>query len=116
MTRRRTLATLLAVLLAGPTFAPPALADDKEHKRRRPKSNEGDIDQDEILEALKRQEIRPLPEILAAAEAVMPGQVVGVKVKRLSEKRVYELKIIGPQGRVREIYVDAASLAIVKIE
>jgi uncharacterized membrane protein YkoI len=39
-----------------------------------------------------------------------------VKVKRLNGQRVYELKIIAAQGRVREIYVDAASLAIVKVE
>jgi uncharacterized membrane protein YkoI len=116
MASRRSLATMLAVLLIGPLFSPPVNADDKEHKRRRPKSNESDIDQDEILDALKRREIRPLPEILAAAEAVMPGQVVGVKVKRLNGQRVYELKIIAAQGRVREIYVDAASLAIVKVE
>jgi uncharacterized membrane protein YkoI len=115
MASRRSLATMLAVLLIGPLFSPPVNADDKEHKRRRPKSNESDIDQDEILDALKRREIR-LPEILAAAEAVMPGQVVGVKVKRLNGQRVYELKIIAAQGRVREIYVDAASLAIVKVE
>jgi uncharacterized membrane protein YkoI len=116
MTRRRTLATILAVLLFGPFLAPPVMADEKEHKRRRPKASEDNIEQDEILDALKRQEIRPLPEILAAAEAVMPGQVVGVKVKRLNGQRVYELKIIAPQGRVREIYVDAANLAILKIE
>jgi uncharacterized membrane protein YkoI len=116
MTRRQTFATLLAMFLLGPSLAPPVMADDKEHKRRRPKASEDNIDQDEILEALKRQEIRPLSEVLAAAEAVMPGQVVGVKVKRLNGQRVYELKIIAPQGRVREIYVDAASLAIVKVE
>jgi uncharacterized membrane protein YkoI len=116
MTSRRSLATFLAVLLLGTSFAPPVMADDKDHRRRRPKASEDNIDQDEILEALKRQEIRPLPEVLAAAEAVMPGQVVGVKVKRLNGQRVYELKIIAAQGRVREIYVDAASLAIVKVE
>lgn len=92
--------------------------EDKREERhgRRDYKREDDVGQDEITGAVKRQEIRPLAEVAAAAEKAIPGQVVGVKVKRLSGKLVYEFKILTAQGRLREVYVDAATLEIVKIE
>lgn len=90
----------------------PILADDK-HERRR---SETDVHQDQVLEALQRGEIRPLAEVLAAAEKVMPGQVVGVKVKRKEGRLVYELKILSGRGRLREVYVDATNLDVIKVE
>jgi uncharacterized membrane protein YkoI len=98
---------LTAILLATPI-----LADDK-HERRR---GETDVHQDQVLEALQKGEIRPLAEVLAAAERVMPGQVLGVKVKRKGGRLVYELKILAERGRLREVYVDAANLDIIKVE
>jgi uncharacterized membrane protein YkoI len=87
-----------------------ASGDDKSAKRR------GATQQDQVLEAVKRGEIRPFAEIQAAAEMVMPGQVVGVEIERRKGRLVYEFKIIAAGGRVREVYVDAATLDIVKIE
>jgi uncharacterized membrane protein YkoI len=98
---------MTAILLATPT-----LADDKNERRRK----EPDVHQDQVLEALQRGEIRPLAEVLAAAEKVMPGQVLGVKVKRKEGRLVYELKILAGRGRLREVYVDATNLDIIKVE
>lgn len=54
--------------------------------------------------------------MIAAATGAVPGEVIRVKVKRLKDRITYELKIITPQGSVREIYVDPATLEVLKIE
>lgn len=112
-TRRFVLAWLAIAPLTG--LAPKFANADSGRRRDRGDKAHG-VHQDEVLQALKRNEIRPLAEIVAAAEKVMPGPVIGVKVKRESGRLVYELKIIAPEGRIREVYVDAATLDIVKIE
>jgi uncharacterized membrane protein YkoI len=103
----------LALLLA--LFNPTA-ADDKGETRRGSRQSKSAVQQDQILDAVKRREIRSFPEIQAAAENVMSGQIVGVEVERLKGRLVYEFKIIGTSGRLREVYVDAATLDIVKVE
>ena len=64
-----------------------------------------------------RGEIRPLAEVLAAAERVSawPSDLAS-KVKRKRGRIVYELKIIAERGRVRELYIDAATLEVFKAE
>jgi uncharacterized membrane protein YkoI len=85
-------------------------ADDKSEKGRHA------TQQDQVLEAVRRGEIRSFAEIQAAAEKVVPGQVVGVEVERRKGKLIYEFKIVAAGGRVREVYVDAATLDLVKVE
>ncbi len=87
-------------------FAAPSLADGKPSK----------FDQDQVLEAVKKGEIRPLAEILAVAERNMPGRVIRIEVDRKRGRVIYELKIIADKGRVREIYIDAGSLEVLKVE
>ena len=116
MNKRRIVAIFFTAVLCLAPFAPPADSDDREDKRRRARSSEPDMQQDQVLEALRRKEIRPLADIQAAAEKAVPGQVVGVEIKRRGAKFIYELKIIAARGRLREIYVDAATLDILKIE
>ncbi len=89
---------------------------DHHESRRGAHGRDGGVHQDAIMEALKRKEIRPLAEVTAAAEKAMPGQIVGMKVKRLDKRLVYEFKIITEKGRVREVYIDAQSLDVLKIE
>ena len=57
-------------------------------------------DQDQVLDAVKRGEIRPLAEIQAVAEKAMPGQFIGVEIKRRKGRLVYEFKIIATGGRL----------------
>jgi uncharacterized membrane protein YkoI len=116
MTRRQTLACLFAVLLTVVGACSPAIADDKSKRHRRETSTEVEVHQDEVRDALKLKQMRPLPEVLAVAERVMPGQMIGVKVLRLDGTLVYEFKIINERGRLREVYVDAATLEVVKVE
>lgn len=102
------MAATLALQLGGVA----ASADDKRKGSRESTASQ----QDEILAAVKRGEIRPLSEAQAVAEAAVPGAVVGVDVERRKGRLVYEFKIIIASGRVREIYIDATTLAVVKVE
>lgn len=115
MHRQRVITASIAALLCVFLLARPAVADG-DGKRRRDGAAQGQLQQDQVLEAVKRKDIRPLAEIQAAAEKAMPGQVVGVEIKRRDGKFVYEFKIVAARGRLREIYVDAATLEILKIE
>jgi uncharacterized membrane protein YkoI len=74
------------------------------------------LNQDQVHELVKSGEIRPLDDVLAAAAKVVPGQVIKVEVERKRGRLIYELKIISDRGRVHEVYVDAATLDIVKVE
>ncbi|MBK1730963.1 PepSY domain-containing protein [Thiococcus pfennigii] len=92
---------LLALLLAATTSL--AAADRYDDR----------YDHDRARHALERGEVRPLAEILQRVAARVPGEVVGVELERWGrsdERRwAYELEIIAPNGRLREVYVDAAT-------
>lgn len=107
-------AALLAAVLFVMSALAPARGDDRSYRRHGERSH--GVHQDEVLDALKRNEIRPLAEVIAAAEKAIPGPVIAVKVKRKDGRLVYEFKIIAAEGRVREIYIDAATLETVKVE
>lgn len=109
MRQRSIIRLTCATAVALGACAHAASADDK-------RQHHGRVSHDEVMAALQRNEIRPLPEILAAAAKAVPGPVVKLEVKRKEGRLLYEVKIIGEQGRVREVYVDASSLEIVKIE
>lgn len=101
--------SLLAVLLfaaLASTFAPGlAGADDK-------KKSEHDV----IREALQRGETLPLARILAIAQEAVAGDVVEVELEQEDGKLIYEIKVLTPAGRVREIELDARTGAVLKIE
>lgn len=111
MTRR---AALLLVL--GAALVRPAAADDDHHDDDHRGERDGEVHHDSVRDALAKGSIKPLPDVLKAGETAMPGQVVGVKLERKKGRLVYELKILASQGRLREVYIDAASLEIIRIE
>ncbi|MEE4279800.1 MAG: PepSY domain-containing protein [Halieaceae bacterium] len=73
-------------------------------------------DHDRARHALERGEVRPFVEILERVATQMPGEIVEVELERWharGERRwAYELVVISPDGRLREIYVDAATAEI----
>jgi uncharacterized membrane protein YkoI len=116
MVRRRVLMVLAAALLALTSFSGTAVSDDKKKRHHRDGKGEVEVHQDEVRDALKSKLIRPLPDVMAVAEREMPGQMIAVRVLRLDGTLVYEFKIINEHGRLREVYVDAATLELVKVE
>jgi len=70
-------------------------------------------DQDEARAAVERRDIRPLNQILAGLREKLPGEIVKVTLEREGGAWLYEFRLVDPQGRVREVSVDAATGAIV---
>jgi len=68
------------------------------------------------LNALRQGQIKPLTEVLAAARAQVPGEVIKVELDRDDGVWVYEIKILTPNGRRREVEIDAQTLTILKID
>ena len=73
-------------------------------------------DSDRARRALERGEALALAEILTRVRSDLGGEVVGVEFERRRERWVYEFKVIDPAGRLWEVYVDAATAAILKRE
>lgn len=80
--------------------------------RADPEYGHGEYDHDRARAALERGEVRPLAEVLAAVEAAVPGDIIEVELEREHGRLVYEIKLIEPDGHVREVYVDAATAAL----
>lgn len=107
---RQRLAGLLAALLSC-TAA---------HAERHGHDDAGEHDHERARHALARGEVLPIAEILARVAAAIPGEVVEVEFERAGPHGAdawrYELKIITPEGRLREVQVDAATGRILETE
>jgi uncharacterized membrane protein YkoI len=84
---------LLAVFLAGMLSASAALADDLSPER--------------VRALVERGEILPLEEILKRNEASAGGRIIEVEIEQKRGIYVYEIKILRPDGRYRELKIDA---------
>ena len=73
-------------------------------------------DYDQARRAVERGEALALVDILSRVRSDLGGEVVGVEFERKRERWVYEFKVIDPAGRLWEVYVDAATAAILKRE
>ncbi|MBI2240861.1 MAG: PepSY domain-containing protein [Magnetospirillum gryphiswaldense] len=93
---RRILALAAALMLA------PALthADEADHDRAR--------------RALEEGRILPLRDILNRAEAEVPGQMIEAELEDEHGQLVYEIKVLGKDGRVVKLIYDAGSGQLLK--
>lgn len=69
-----------------------------------------------VLDAFKKGEIKPLSEVLAIARARVPGEVIKIELEHDDGNWVYEITILTPSGRRREVEIDARTLAVIKID
>jgi|AP12_2_1047962.scaffolds.fasta_scaffold14749_3 uncharacterized membrane protein YkoI len=99
MLGRREFLLALTLLVAGVSAASSDDLDD-------------DRDHEEAHRALQHGLALPLAVILKTVEEQVGGDVVGVELEREDGRYVYELKIVAPDGRLREVYVDAMTGAI----
>lgn len=74
-------------------------------------------DQDVARRALQRGEVLPITSILPLVAQHLPGDVVEMRLSsRRSGRLYYEIKVLTPSGRVRELLLDARTGAYVGIE
>jgi uncharacterized membrane protein YkoI len=68
-------------------------------------------DHDRARKALMEGKIRPMREITAALASHLGGEVLVVEaeLKKAGETYIYEFKVLTPDGRIRDVSVDAAS-------
>jgi len=126
-------ATLAVAGCAVVGMAPGAMADDdgdRSRDRDRPSDRDtgyirgplgadGDHrrhDHDDARRLLERGDIRPLADILARVGDDLPGRIIATEFEREDGVYVYEFYVIDGRGRVREVYVDAATARILKVE
>lgn len=98
---------VVAVLALSFAAAAPVVAWADNHKSK---------DHDAARVALARGQVLPLTRILAIAEQRAPGDVLKVELEDDDGKLVYEVKVLGRNGRVRELDIDARTGAVLKIE
>jgi len=87
--------SIVRVLLAGlMVLMPlqPVLADDDYVEARR---------------LLRSGEILPLEDILKNVRQVFPGNVLEVELEKKNQRVIYEMEILGEDGVIREVYIDA---------
>lgn len=75
-----------------------------------------DRDHDQARRAVERGEVLALAEILTRVRSDLGGEIMGVSFERKHDRWVYEFRVIDPAGRLWEVYVDAATAAILKRE
>jgi uncharacterized membrane protein YkoI len=75
-----------------------------------------DVDHQEAHRLVQEGRILPLAAILNGVGQKVPGEVLEVELEFDDGAYVYELKILGRNGRVQEVEVDAPSGTILKIE
>jgi uncharacterized membrane protein YkoI len=108
---------LAAIALIAPPatyFAAPGFAQDAPKKQSKEERNRAS--QEAIRTAVQRGELLPLPRILAIAQAKVPGNVIKVELEHEPWGIKYEVKILTPAGRVREVELNARTGAVVRIE
>jgi uncharacterized membrane protein YkoI len=87
--------------------AAPAWADDTENEAE----NESPK-QDRALAAIKRGEVRPLPEAIAEAKRQFDGDILRIDLEKDQGGWIYEFRVLLPSGERKELHLDAKTLAV----
>jgi uncharacterized membrane protein YkoI len=76
---------------------------------------EDDVDQETARKALENKEILPLSTVLTEVEGKITGDVVEIELERKNGLWVYEIEVIGEDGRVRDFDVDAKTGEVINV-
>jgi uncharacterized membrane protein YkoI len=103
-------ATLVLAALAAITFV---VVDQIEHRhdRRHERPAGPDIAQESLSGSLV-----PLAKVLELATQQVPGDVLKVELEDEQGRRIYEIKVLAANGRVRELKFDAHDAQLIEIE
>ena len=86
---------------------------------RSPQSGRRDLQFEQGLarDAVSRGQIQPLDSILGTVQAAVPGSVLSARLKKDDEGVwIYRMVILTPDGRYRNVVVDAARSVIIQIK
>ncbi len=78
--------------------------------------NEKGHDLDDIHHAVKSGEIKPLGELLNQVREQFNGEVIEIEIEREFGVWVYEFELISSSGRLLEIYVNASTGEILRVD
>lgn len=73
-----------------------------------------DDDHLEARELVRSGTILPLEQILERSQAAHPGRVLEVELESKRGRHVYEIELLDAEGRVWELYYDAATGELLK--
>lgn len=110
MTRRRFVATIGASISIAMTIGLAGAWADKGRGRGR------DGDHDDAWEHSQSGDTLSLSEVLQIVRPQIDGQIIEIEYEFEDGRPMYEFKYINPAGRVREMYVDARTGAIIRDE
>lgn len=95
-------AFVVAVVLAAGLVPSASVAGEQDHERAR--------------QALERGEVLPLRTILDKIARDYPGEVVEVELERERGTWIYEIELIGADGRLVKLEIDAGSAAVLRVK
>jgi uncharacterized membrane protein YkoI len=75
-----------------------------------------DRDQDAARAALQRGEVMPIARILTLVAQYLPGDVIEVELDSERGQLRYEISVLTPTGRVRELRLDARTGGLISLE
>jgi uncharacterized membrane protein YkoI len=71
-------------------------------------------DQSRGIEAVSTGKARPLKEILAVLRRQFPGEVLDAQLVEREGSWFYRIKLLGGDGKVQELTVDARTAAVIE--
>ena len=74
------------------------------------------LDQEQARHLVESGEILPLARILQLQRAHLQGRLLDLELEREHGRLVYELELLGSDGVVRELEIDASSGALIRQE
>jgi uncharacterized membrane protein YkoI len=73
-------------------------------------------DEDADIAALAKDSKISIDQAIKTASKKVPGTVVEAELEKKHGKTVWEVEVLGPDGKVTEIHIDAASGAVIDTE
>lgn len=123
--RRSVLMTGLAALLVGGVVDPAEAQRGRRRMRRmrrmrrraiRRLHRRGDGLPDRARGAIRRGEIRPLRDVIARVRQRSNAEILDVDLHQNGGAWVYGLRVLTPNGRVRDVFVDGRSLEVLDLK
>ncbi|MDH3664023.1 MAG: PepSY domain-containing protein [Alphaproteobacteria bacterium] len=93
-----------------------AVADDDDGHDEYERDYEYEDDHRRARQAFERGEIMSLGALLENVDAIIPGEIIDVEFEKEDGIWVYEIYVVDKNGNLLEVFVDASTGSILKIE